>query len=78
MIVCVFLSTRMETYLPNLEELLFRTVLAFPKASKIGEQNKIRSSIESAEEEDVFFDSVSLAAAVVLFDCLEKEEILAR
>lgn len=77
MIVCVFLSTRIETYLPNLEELLFRTVLAFPKASKIGEQNKIRSSIESAEEE-VFFDSVSLAAAVEIFDFLEKEDIFAR
>lgn len=40
-----FLSTIIRTYFPNLDELLFFTVLLLPKASKIGLQFRIFTSI---------------------------------
>ena len=43
-------STTMRTYLPNRLELSLRTVFALPKASKIGLQLKILSSILIAAE----------------------------
>lgn len=38
-------STKIDTYLPNLDELLFLTVFAFPNASIMGLQNNIYYSI---------------------------------
>lgn len=38
-------STIIRTYFPNLDELSFRTVLAFPNASNTGLHAKIHSSI---------------------------------
>ena len=37
-----------SNHLPNLDELLLRTVLALPNASKIGFADKIRSSIDTS------------------------------
>ncbi len=36
------------TYLPNRDELLLRTVLALPNASRIGLQDRILSSMETS------------------------------